>query len=100
MLKSKKHMSKKSTEQFILVKIYSKDNAKSQLAQMLADELKAETIQGYEVEPIDKIKYQISEAYESKLIGDYDDEDEAREEFERLTTSGDGGDYFLEKIIS
>ena len=91
---------KKSKEQFILVKIYSRENAKSQLAQMLADELKAEHIQGYDVEPIDNIKYQISEAYDSRLVGDYDDEEEAREEFERLCESGDGGDYFLEKIIS
>jgi hypothetical protein len=91
---------KKSKEQFILVKISSKENSFRQLSQILKDELKAEAIQGYEIEPIEKIKWQISEGYESKLIGDYDDEEEAREQFEILTTSGDGGDYFLEKIIS
>lgn len=91
---------KKSKQQILLVKIYSREDAKSQLAQLLAEELKAEYIQGYEVEPISNIKYQISEAYQSKLIGDYDDEDEANEEFERLQELGDGGDYFLEKIIS
>jgi len=91
---------KKSKEQFILVKISSKDNAFRQLSQMLKDELKAEAIKGYEIEPIEKIQWQISEAYQSKIIETFDDEEEANEQFEILTTSGDGGDYFLEKIIS
>lgn len=98
-------MSKKIEEHILLVKIQSKENARNQLAQMLADELKAGYIQGYEIESIEheNIKWQITEAYEGKIIETFDgadSQDDAEQELERLNTSDDDGDYFLERIIN
>jgi hypothetical protein len=98
-------MSIKVNKQIILLKIHSKENARKQLAQMLADELKAGYIAGYEIETIEpeNIKWQISEAYEGKIIETFDGEDsqdDAEAELERLSESDDGGDYYLTRIIN
>lgn len=98
-------MSKKIEEQILLITIQSRENARHQLAQMLTDELKAGYIQGYEIESIEpeNIKWQITEAYERKIIETFygaDSQDDAERELERLNTSDDDGDYFLERIIN
>lgn len=98
-------MTKKIEEHILLVKIQSKENARHQLAQMLADELKAGYIQGYEIETIEpeNIKWQITEAYEEKIIETFDgadSQDDAERELERLSETDDGGDYYLQRIIN
>lgn len=98
-------MTKKIEEHILLVKIQSKENARHQLAQMLADELKAGYIQGYEIETIEpeNIKWQITEAYEEKIIETFDGEDsqdDAERELERLNETDDRGDYYLQRIIN
>ena len=98
-------MTKKIEEHILLVKIQSKENARHQLAQMLAEEVKTGYIQGYEIETIEpeNIKWQITEAYEEKIIETFDgadSQDDAERELERLSESDDKGDYYLQRIIN
>ena len=88
-----------SREQIFLVKISSRENAHAQLREVLAYELKGEYIQSFGIETLTSVKWQITEAYSQKIVGDYDDEEEARDAFEILETSGDGADYSLARTI-
>ena len=95
------NMAKKSTEQFVLVKIWSKYSAQEQLAQMLADELKGEHIQGYELETV-KVKYKliaIKEDGEDEELSEFDNEEQAEIAMEEARGDDDAYKYKIVKVI-